>query len=187
MSEFISGSDSLSLNRRQFLGSSMALGVASSVPLMSGCSTSQLPAEHYQTLRASDLVLLKALTPTITGITAAALTNSMWQAFSRQLDRSLTGFGALVVAEYRTLFDLLDWSLSRGVLSGHWSSWEEAEHQDIESFLYRWRTSSITELNKGYRALTGWLASSWYALPGPARQTGYPGVPSAILPVLQTR
>jgi hypothetical protein len=168
------------MSRRRFLGSTVALSTVAAVPAISGCSESTPAATGLRYLRPFDLVLLRKIAPSILGIPSAQLDDQIWQSFQLQLDRSLDAFGPAVAAEYIELLDLLDWFPSRGLLAGQWQSWEKAGADDVEEFLESWRSSSITVLNKGYRALTAWQQVSWYALPINSNRAGYPGPPLVV-------
>ncbi len=168
------------MSRRRFLGSAVALSTVAAVPALSGCSQTAPAATGLSYLRAFDLVLLRKIAPSILGIPPAQINDQVWQCFYVQLDVSLAAFGPAVAAEYVDLFDLLNWMPTRGLLANQWQSWEKASPDDVEAFLGSWCGSSLSVLNKGYRALTAWQQSCWYALPINSNRTGYLGPPLVV-------
>lgn len=171
----------------------MTGGIALSV---TRCSRQEV-LQGFLVLRPGDASLLIAVAPAITGddlpelqYPSELMTDPekkdvfLWL---QLLDQKLFQLGTDMVKEYQQLFDLLQWLPTRGVLTGQWNIWQEAEKEQVSLFLDQWQTSPVELLNKAHRAFTALIQSTWYSLDDVARSTGYPGPPvwalAAIAPV----
>ncbi|MDH5179592.1 MAG: twin-arginine translocation signal domain-containing protein [Gammaproteobacteria bacterium] len=92
-------------------------------------------------------------------------------------DTTLTYFPPVVRGEIRQLLWLLKSPLTRGALTGVWSSWSTAESNTIHDFLNRWQTSRFDLLRAGYSALHDLIIGVWYANPLSWQRIAYPGPP----------
>jgi hypothetical protein len=131
-------------------------------------------------LRPEDVELLRALTP-------AVMRGKVSPGDSAEMDETIRSFDTLmvdmsepVVAEVLQAFDALSFGLSRGLMTGQWSSWSKASLEDAESALARLRDSGIGLLNAVYAALIKLIISAWYLIPENAATTGYPGPPKKV-------
>jgi len=131
-------------------------------------------------LRPEDVELLRALTP-------AVMKGKIAPGNSAEIDKTIQSFDTLmvdmsepVVAEVLQAFDALSFGLSRGLMTGQWSSWSKASLEDAESALARLRDSGIGLLNAVYAALIKLIISAWYLIPENAATTGYPGPPKKV-------
>lgn len=170
----------ISIKRRSFLRTAILLSTVSVTPSFTGCSQMGTPASGFRYLRDADLVMIRVLAPSVVGIQADQLDDPTWAEFSQRIDTSLAMFGPAVAKEYLDLFNLLEWMPTRILLTQQWSGWNDASSSDVGEFLMTWRTSSISALSKGYRALTALLQSNWYAFADHSMKIGYPGAPLAV-------
>ncbi|MFV3404260.1 MULTISPECIES: twin-arginine translocation pathway signal protein [Pseudomonas] len=149
------------------LGASLFLGTAS----LAGC-TRQTPANGYHVLRDDDLPLLQALIPVLLAGTQATPHTVL-----ESLDGKLAALSPAMLRLTRQLFDVLSLPLTRGPLTGVWGRWSAASHADIEAFLARWRSSSLSLLRQGHASLLQLLQMAWYERPESWAACGYPGPP----------
>lgn len=180
--------DVAAAERRDFLGTSLRLGIFSSASLsvvgatagLSGCGGNATPvAEGYRYLRPQDVLLFTALAPVVLA-PATQQPN-----FSELLDKLLLrvdGLGANLEspaskAIYQ-LFDLLNMRVTRWLTTGVSANWDEASEQDLKDFLEKWRGSSIALFNLGYRVLTKLLTAAYFSLPDSQVVSAYPGPPT---------
>jgi hypothetical protein len=96
----------------------------------------------------------------------------------RGVDTAIAALPALVQDEVGQLFSLLGFPLSRWLVAGVATPWANAQPQDVEAFLTRWRYSKLALLRSGYQALHQLLLAAWYANPVAWPQIGYAGPPS---------
>jgi hypothetical protein len=92
--------------------------------------------------------------------------------------RAVSGLAPAVQEEIAQLFSLLGMPLTRVLLAGMLTPWDQASSADIARFLDRWRTSRFDLLRAGYQALTRLLQASWYGNSASWALLGYPGPPS---------
>ncbi|HDZ55530.1 MAG TPA: twin-arginine translocation pathway signal protein [Pseudomonas xinjiangensis] len=169
------------LNRRELLkltlGASLALSTVGVTASLTGCTSGQ-PADNLAVLRQSDLPVLAALFPAMVGPhPAMAGDNAAVSAAIEQLDRTLAHTSPAVQKDVLDLLGLLSFGLTRGPMTGIWTSWEKASPADLDAFLFRWRDSRLDMLRQGHKALSQLLLMSWYALPLSWKAAGYPGPP----------
>lgn len=156
-----------------------ALSTMSAGATLSGC-TSNAPASGMKHLRPEDLDLLRALAPAVMkGKVAPSDTAALDQTL-QSFDTLLEDLSAPVVAGVQQAFDVLSFAPTRGLTTGHWSSWSKASLEDAESALGRLRDSSIALLNAIYAAVIRLIISAWYLIPENALTTGYPGPPKKV-------
>ncbi len=170
-------------DRRDFLKLSVAgaaaLSTMSAGATLSGC-TSAGPASGMKLLRPEDVELLRALTPAVMkGKIAPGDTTAIEQTL-KSFDTLLVDLSEPVVAGVHQVFDVLSFGLSRGLMTGQWSSWSKASLDDAESALARLRDSGIGLLNAIYAAVIRLTISSYYLIPENALTTGYPGPPKKV-------
>lgn len=75
-------------------------------------------------------------------------------------------------------FGLMDFPLTRGLLTGVWGSWETASPSQVEAFLRRWRYSRFGLFQSAYAALHDLVLGAWYGQPEAWAAIGYPGPPA---------
>lgn len=75
------------------------------------------------------------------------------------------------------LFGLLTSGVTRALVAGVWSAWDEASTEDVRAFLSRWRDSRFALLRSAYLGLTQLIVGSWYGNPRAWPRIGYPGPP----------
>ena len=170
----------MALHRRDFLkltaGSAALLSAGALTATLAGCAKTQTPASGYAFLRDADLALFAALTPAVLGSTLPE------QDRAAHIERVLKGVdatGARVLLPTQKalhqLFDLLNTGLTRRLTTGVSKPWAEAEPAQVEAFLTRWQTSSISLFNAGYRGLTKFITGAWVGTDAGLKAAGYPG------------
>jgi hypothetical protein len=88
------------------------------------------------------------------------------------------GYQSLSVrGEIRDLFGLLTKGVTRALVAGVWTSWENASDQDVRKFLMSWRDSRLGMLRSAYIGLNNLIVGSWYSNPMSWARIGYPGPP----------
>jgi hypothetical protein len=184
------------MDRRSFLrtglGGALFLGTVSVSAGLTGCATS--PAGQHQTtliatsgsnyqfrfLTRDDIVLFEALLPALIGPALTEEPDQRRAQISDTLERMDAGiyqFGPANQKELRSLFDLLNFSVTRVTVARVWSSWKNASTADANAFLNRWRTSSIGLFNNGYIALAKISNVALYGHGDHWPVSGYPGPP----------
>ena len=176
---------SLSPSRRQFLKTGVVgalwLGLASAGMALTGCSQKDHPVcTDCQWLSPSDQILLFAIIPVMlraalpmTGKGRNAAIHSVLSGF----DTTVMHFSPAVREEIRQLLDLLQFPVTRIVLTGVMSPWHQEDASGIRSFLTRWQTSRFSLFRSGYYALHDLIAGAWYANPDSWKRISYPGPP----------
>ena len=162
----------------------VALSTMSTGAWLSGCTSSQV-APGMRFLRPEDVELLSALTPSV-------MAGQVGPGDTEKIDRTVKSFDTLlgdtsqiVVDLLLEAFDVLNFTPTRGLMTGQWASWSKASVQDADHALGRLRDSSIELLNAIYAALIRMIASSYYLIPEYDASTGYPGPPKKIEGVIQ--
>lgn len=155
--------------RREFLKTGLAGG------LLLNAAACARPAENDGRAR-----VLSALIP---AMLAGALSPQTQDA-ARQINRTLSGVETAIDGlslgaqkEIGELFDLLAFPLTRMLVAGLWSPWEEATPSSLNTFLESWRQSRFDLLKSGYAALHDLILGTWYAQPANWSAIGYPGPP----------
>jgi hypothetical protein len=96
----------------------------------------------------------------------------------RGVDVAVWGLPDDARGELAQLFNLLGFSVTRGLAAGIWSSWSDASASDVATFLARWRRSGISLFRSGYQALHQVVMAAWYGNSASWERIGYPGPPS---------
>lgn len=171
----------MSLNRRGLL----KVGLLGGAILAGGgllsrtfSASADSPASGFFALRDSDLPMLRRLTPLL--LEGSAAPSDMPQAVQTtlvSLDRGLHHLSPALLGQVRQLFDILSLPLTRGPLTGIWSSWNVASDDELLAFLQRWQNSSLALLRQGHASLLQMTLMAWYASPAAWAHCGYPGPP----------
>lgn len=148
---------------------------------LTGCGGQQPPADGLQFLTADDVTLFVAIAPTIL---KGAIPDdpAQWEAqlteLIKRIDFACTTLSTALRDQVRELLDLLNWRVSRYLTTGISKPWADTTDADVQHFLERWRTSSVTLFNGGYRVLTKTVESFYYTLPTSWQYCRYPGPPA---------
>lgn len=154
------------------------LATAGLTASLSGCSAST-PKAGFAVIRESDLAFLHALIPVM--LAGAVTAEKMPQAVAgtlASLDHSLNHVSPELLKLTVQLFDVLAMPITRGPLTGVWGSWENASPADVQAFLDRWQSSSISLLKMGHASLLQLVMMSWYSRAESWAHCGYPGPPT---------
>ncbi len=177
---------SLNHSRRQFIKTGMVgalwLGLASSGMALTGCGQKEHPVcTDCEWLSPSDQILLVAIIPVMlwgalpmTGKGRNAAIQSVLSGF----DTTVIHFSPAVRKEIRQLLDLLQFPVTRIILTGVTSPWHQEDALGIRSFLTRLQTSRISLFRSGYYALHDLIVGAWYANPDSWKRISYPGPPA---------
>lgn len=173
-----------SLMKTGVLGGLMLVG-ASTVAQLQGCANlSPSPAGNtaaqWKLLRPQDRAILGAVAPIALADAFPAERAAALDTFLPQVDAFLHSTSKANHEALHQLFDLLNLRIARLALTGIWSSWENMDDEQVESFLTGWRDSSIGQLRLGYAQLTQVLNLVWYAQPANVKTSIYPGAPRKI-------
>ncbi|MDE1463556.1 hypothetical protein [Spartinivicinus poritis] len=189
--QYLSSKKPFMLKRRQLLKvgviGTLVLSSMVAVNQIGENTSSQLP-DGYQFLNSADIVFFSAVTPAILGLNTAELHADQvkqglnWElaqqkAFLKQLDEKLAYLSPALQLELRELLDLVGSPLSRWLITGIHSRWENTSKEAIENFLRRWQTSRIKLLRKAHHGLTQLCIMAWYSLSDSWPAIGYPGPP----------
>lgn len=176
------------LDRRAFLklgvGGTFTLAAFGSAATLAGCSSAPPPpAAGYRWLTAEDLALFAALLPAVNG--------PAWPDDARIRDEALRRIDLALVAlephaqtETRKLLALLHGSVFRRLACGVSQPWQDASAADIAAFLQRWRDSSLTLFNAGYRGLVKLAQLGWWSQRDSWSASRYPGPPAWAITAL---
>lgn len=186
---------SIDYPRRRFLKAGLMgtalLGLAGVGTLFSGRVTKQGSdlrvggrEVSWYFLTADEQTLLMALMP---AILAGAIpeqpeeyTDTL-EATLAAVDEAIHRFSPANQAEFRQLFDLLNFAPTRVLAAGVWQSWEDVEQSQVELFLQRWRHSRFSLFNNAYNALVKVTNVAFYGKPANWGLSGYPGPPAYAL------
>ena len=181
----------IAFSRRSFLRFS-AIGTTAVVSTgvvgsLTACSSQSSTAKGFTFLRDGDLKLFTALIPVVVGDVLKTDTHN-YQALIinilQKVDGACAALGNHAQNEIHKLLDLLDGRITRWLTTGVSAKWEATTHGDISNFLIRWRDSSISPFNAGYRVLSKLVAVSYYSLPESKIYSGYPGPMAAMYQVV---
>ena len=156
--------------RRQLLRAgfwgTVALSTVSTASLLSGCSSAPLAA-GLRLFRETDVKVLRALVPVVLAgeLPAGAAARPVVDDTITALDGFLYATSNAGHKLIHQLFDLLSMPFTRYTVAGLRSDWDAASHEEIESFLARWRDSRFEMLRGGYMALTQMINMTWYMQP----------------------
>lgn len=172
----------LPLSRRSFLRlgvlGTTAVATTGVIGSLSGCSSPSGSAPGFSFLRSGDLQLFTALIPVVLGDMVHSDSHN-YQALAvnilKGVDGACANLGVKAQTEIHKLLDLLDGRITRWLTTGIYGDWNKVSPADMNHFLLRWRDSSISPFNAGYRVLSKLVAVSYFALPESRQQAGYPG------------
>ncbi|WP_018624034.1 hypothetical protein [Kangiella aquimarina] len=100
----------------------------------------------------------------------------------RNIDGAISGLPQSTQDELRQLFSLLSFQLSKALVAGIWTRWNQADIDSLQSFLSSWRESYVALLRVGYLGLHQIIVGSFYGEPISWQNIGYPGPPQMNLP-----
>lgn len=169
------------VDRRSFLKTGFiggaALSAVGATATLSGCGGKTVQtAEGYRYLRSGDVVLFTAITPVVLApIAQQADFADVLARVIRRIDDLAFNLDETNRNTVYQLFDLLNMRVTRWLTTGVGAPWLEATPDEIDVFLQRWRDSSLGLFNVGYRALTKFVAASYFSLPDSRVITAYPG------------
>jgi hypothetical protein len=159
---------------------SLALAGAGTAALLGGCTQrGESTSQGYQFLRDADLPMLRAVVPAVLASmlpAAGAERERLVDDLLQRVDLSCYRLGPPAQKMVAQLFDLLNLRATRWALTGI-GAWEEATPQQLQAFLERWRGSSFSLLNAGYRGLVKLVAGAFYGTPAGWAAANYPGPP----------
>jgi len=145
---------------------------------LSGCSAT-FSARGFRVLRSTDLVFLQALVPVmLAGSISHTSLPGATDATLHTLDNNLAHLSPELLKLTLQLFDVLAMPVTRGPLTGLWSSWEKTTPDQIRYFLHRWQNSSLSLLRMGHASLLQLVMMSGYEKPELWPHCGYPGPPT---------
>ncbi|MHC9511496.1 hypothetical protein [Kangiella sp. M94] len=100
----------------------------------------------------------------------------------RNIDGAISGLPQSTQEELRQLFGLLSFQLSKALVAGIWTRWNQASVDSLQFFLSSWQKSYLTLLRTGYLGLHQIIVGSYYGEPMSWQSIGYPGPPQFNLP-----
>lgn len=177
-------SESLSLNRREFLrtglfGSALLVGGAS-IASLSGCSSRQSAADGFLHLRPADIEMLSALVPVLL---AGALPNGdadvprVLQRLDTLLDSPAPGSREALLQ----LYDVLQIGAFRWWTMGVWTHPAKLSNEQIDQGFANWSSKQNSFARLAFNGLSQPLTMAWYTDAEIAKSTGYPGPPRKVI------
>lgn len=168
------------LGRREFLrlsaAGSLALGLGASVAgLVTGCSSSDPPAQGYRHLRAADLALFRPLVPV--ALAGALPEGTDPERPIRALDTHIHHFSPGGRKMLFQLLDLLQLAPARWYLTGTWAAFGDQSPDELQATLSEWSRSGSGFARVAHNATLKPMMIAWYSEPDIALTTGYPGPP----------
>lgn len=170
------------LSRRSFLrlgtwGAVAVVGTGS-VATLSACSSAPpKPSTGFSFLRENDLKIFSALVPVVLHGLIQTSESHNYQALVvnilKNVDGACANLGNKAQTEIYKLLDLLDGKITRWLTTGVYANWPQATPEQVNGFLTRWQSSSISPFNAGYRVLSKLVAVSYFSLPEAQPQAGY--------------
>lgn len=174
------------MDRRSFLklgaGSCVALSAVSLTASLSGCSESPSQDANWKVLRPADREFFAAIAPVVLKGAWPQDLNEQAQGLEwlmQKLDEVLFNLGPHNQKQMVDLFNLLNFTPSRGLTTGVWSKWSDATEADIDQFLNKWRESSLELFTLAYNGLSKLIIAIWYGKKEMGQVVGYPGPPYA--------
>ena len=163
------------------LAGSLVLVFASSGATLTGCSNgSPGLCRVCLWLSDDDHTMLTALVPVMLAGALPQSPNEKRDAILQTItavDITISHFPPAVREEIRQLLDLLQFPVTRLLLTGLTSAWNGASAEAIESFLSKWQQSRFGLLRSGYGALHDLICGGWYVNPASWPRIGYGGPP----------
>lgn len=92
------------------------------------------------------------------------------------IEVAIAGLPPAVQGEIQQLFGLLEFPLTRRMLTGV-GAWDHASDSEVATFLQRWRASNAALLRSGYAALHQLVMAGWYGNDAAWSGMRYPGPP----------
>lgn len=171
--------------RRQFLKTglvgSLVLGFAATGAALTACSgDSTGRCKDCLWLTDDDQELLTALVPVMLAGALPQSANEKTTAIKQTvtaIDITISHFSPAIRKEIRQLLDLLQFPVTRLLLTGVTSTWTRASTETMESFLSKWQQSRFDLLRSGYAALHDLICGGWYVNPASWPRIGYSGPP----------
>lgn len=165
-----------------------AAAVLPGVAVLEGCSSAPpQPAAGFRFLLSDDLLLFRALIPTVLGTALPRDEPLRSQALAHTLqniDNSLYRLNPPTAGGIRQLLGALNFTPMRWVMTGIRHAWAQAQPAEKTAMLQRWHDSAFGQLNAGYRALTRTIAASYFTTDISRSVSGYPGPPQPAYTVL---
>lgn len=100
----------------------------------------------------------------------------------QNIDGAISGLPQSTQDELRQLFSLLSFQLSKALVAGIWTRWNNASIDSLQIFLKDWQESYLALLRTGYMGLHQIIIGSYYSEPISWPSIGYPGPPPLNLP-----
>ena len=174
------------MNRRNFLkmgtGSCAVLSAVSISACLTGCSEAPSTDERFRLLRPNDREFFTAIIPVVLKGSWPSDADQQSTAMNEimiNIDNAMFNLGPHNQKQMIDLFNLLNFTPSRGLTTGVWSAWNEASENDIEQFLNKWRDSSLGLLNLAYNGVSKLIIAIWFGMSQSWDKVGYPGPPFA--------
>lgn len=178
------------LDRRGFLkfgvvGTGLLMG-AGMLGSLQGCATHPLashPERPLKLLREKDAAIMSAVAPVILKGQLPDDPAQKQQSVDRllvNLDEFLWHSSEYAHGEFKKLFDLMYLAPTRVMLTGIWSSWENASEEDVTEFLNNARDSSLNMKRLVYAQLTQLTSLVYYSDPQSWTDDMYPGPPQHV-------
>lgn len=159
-------------------GSCVVLSAVSISASLTGCSEAPSNDESWKVLRPADRDFFTAIIPVVLKGTWPESAEQQLLSMNEimlNIDTALFNLGPHNQKQMIDLFNLLNFTPSRGLTTGVWSKWPEASEADIEQFLNKWRESSLGLLNLAYNGISKIIIAIWYGMPKIWDKVGYPG------------
>lgn len=176
-------------SRRRFLKGTLwgSLTIASGVSVWQLSLTESVDAVEadtypYRFLTLDERLLLWAVIPAYLYPAIAQDDEKSRFVVLHNIDGAISVLPQSTQDELRQLFGLLSFQLSKAVIAGVWTRWNEANIETIQSFLTSWRESYLMLLRTGYLGLHQIILGSYYSESMSWQLIGYPGPPQLNLP-----
>ncbi|OZG74953.1 hypothetical protein BTA51_00685 [Hahella sp. CCB-MM4] len=180
----------LTQSRRQFLRLSLLtpFAISASSAYLNGCAaTTSQPAKpdspaQYYFLDEEAADFWRAVLAVIVSreFHPSTLSNEEIERSIARIDDGIRHFSPANREKMGDLFNILSITLTRGLTTGVWRSWPNADNDDIRAFLDSWRDSSFQTFNQGFIALVQLGALTYYGASENWAKSGYPGPPQAL-------
>lgn len=166
----------LPMDRRDFLrlglSGTLLLGTVSLGATLAGCGRrEQAIAQGFRFLRDADVTLFTALIPVV--LSDLPMDKGVTLATLHSIDTGLLRQSPDVQQNLYSLFDLMSLRPMRFLSTGLRVPWPEANAEQINQFLRRWRNSSMPMFNSGHNFLVRVICYAYFAQPAGYALTGY--------------